>query len=308
MNRPKKIYDHSDIKGKRFGKWKVVGFRRDVGTKVMCLCECGRMKWVKRWDLSKGNSRSCNMCSRSDALNNLKDIQGFLIKKRISKKFVNGVTGNPIYRAYFLLTCPYCKKEFEKLNQGKKARELYKTTCPYCQNKQANTPNKEKKLQMTFLHSGLGYSDEEIRTMMGGKEEPEPEPETEYLELPEKGAELQPKDVFEVLSGISSFIKAAENGLSKKCPFNYAKNLEEGLLYWNNKTKRITFTLAEIEKPLIEWKLSRRVEVFNYLPEFMEECINSQLNDNQIKLAKQTMDKLIKIIYFTDDKNKLKGV
>jgi hypothetical protein len=80
-----------DLKGKRFGRWRVVGGPRKKRTKNyswLCRCDCGNEKWVIGQSLRKGASKSCGCMPRRNAAP-IADLS----RKKIRKGFVNPKTG-----------------------------------------------------------------------------------------------------------------------------------------------------------------------------------------------------------------------
>ena len=294
------IYDYSHLKGKLFGSWEVLGFRKDVFGKVLCRCVCGQTRWLNIWILEKGASKSCG-CSRKNARRNKSrekwigtTIRGHIITDLIYK---NGQAN-----FYFRLKCASCGNEFER-SRGNACKKGDILACPHCRYgdkriKENKQMTKEELVQLTFMKAGLDYSKEELDKM--ANKDPKPK-EVEKIPTPVLPPVIEkPKDILKTLDQISFFIKSAEKHLAKRCIFDFAKNRKEGLIIWNNKLKRINFDLGKTEKPLLEWELNRRMEIFNELPIFIEDCIKAQLDKNKIRAAQSAMDKLTEIFYKKD--------
>ena len=73
-----------NLEGKVFTRWTVI---KDTGEqKVLCRCECGTEKWVKRDNLKRGVSRSC----------------GCLRKEEFHKRFTKDLSGRKFGRLLVL--------------------------------------------------------------------------------------------------------------------------------------------------------------------------------------------------------------
>jgi Zn finger protein HypA/HybF involved in hydrogenase expression len=56
-----------DIIGKKFNRWTVIGEAKLVNEhiKFLCVCECGKTKYVDKHSLIKGKTVSCGMMGRN---------------------------------------------------------------------------------------------------------------------------------------------------------------------------------------------------------------------------------------------------
>lgn len=76
--------------GQHFGRWTVMGDKKRIGTTclVLCRCDCGVERYVRKGDLAKGKSRSCGCLRKED-----------LTKRNIT----HGMTGTRTYHIWYAM-------------------------------------------------------------------------------------------------------------------------------------------------------------------------------------------------------------
>lgn len=95
-------YNTEDLIGKRFGRWLVLR-RSDKKPYVDCVCDCGKEKSVKQYQLLDGGSRSCGclhkeMMSRDHTLHGMSNTKEYKIWACIKQRCLN--KNSRSYKAY----------------------------------------------------------------------------------------------------------------------------------------------------------------------------------------------------------------
>jgi len=299
-----------DLIGKRFSSLVVLKIMKgNVGGKdCLVKCDCGKEKWLRSYNLKRGFSKSCGCGQRSGLRLPLVYKPGIEIRGAILQS-TKKVKGEKYVYTYLVLKCKRCGGIFEKTSHYNKTLTTNPFLCPHCQmgvkGGRGYARVLKKPIQTSFLDRRLGYTQEEI-DKIHKKINPEAAPvEIEVAAVQE--VVIEPlvqevkKPIFETLDQVRFFIKKSEEFLAGKCPLDYSKDLSEGVLSWDKKAKRIVFEFEEIGKPIGDWDIQNRFKLFKELPEFIEECIQSQVTPE----INETIDKLTILFYPAKDPKKV---
>lgn len=150
----------TDIKGKKFGRWKVISYKEIRGTHAywLCKCSCGELRTIRGNHLRSGKAVSCGCYAREQS--------SIRLKKYTTSEAYKG-TGNPAWkgtqasvssvhqwlvRHFTKGTCEHCgtseKKRDWALIKGKKYehnRNNFMPLCRSCHLKYDYTDERRKK-------------------------------------------------------------------------------------------------------------------------------------------------------------------
>lgn len=141
-----------EMKGRTFGRLKVIERHHSTPKKIFwtCECKCGKTVVVDGWSLRSGETQSCGCLQRERAVEvNRKDMTG---------QTVNGIKvigfdhkGNR-NQVYWKCVCPYCGKEF--VTRGSSIRNGHVKSCG-CLSVIANTTHNKSYSKLYHIHQSM---------------------------------------------------------------------------------------------------------------------------------------------------------
>lgn len=124
-----------DVKGRRFGRWLVVGEKPGLDNHTfswMCKCDCGVERMVSAHSLIRGRSRSCG-CLRVDSCSGLQKEPGYSARLNLFHTYKVGSKSRGLELALSqdevvdicLQPCHYCGAAWSSLGQYRAHQEQF---------------------------------------------------------------------------------------------------------------------------------------------------------------------------------------
>ena len=141
-----------EMKGRTFGRLKVLERHHSTPKKVFwtCQCKCGKITVVDGWSLRSGETQSCGCLQRERAVE--------VGRKDMTGQTVNGIKVLEVdhkdnrNQLYWKCVCPYCGNIF--VTRGSAIRNGHAKSCG-CYNKISNITHNMSYSRLYHIHQGM---------------------------------------------------------------------------------------------------------------------------------------------------------